>query len=226
MQEKVFRDSAINHGRNASGGVPSRAGDSREFAVAKAEMDKRYADLRLKMGQKKSPEKDEKDSLPSEISLEDAWGKLPAYQDMKHKEQMAREREALAKKRMDVKNTLDTQMQERIDLRRRHQEHIKQVDAEILRRAQAEMDEEKKQTEKLKAKTLAAKDARENMIKEAKKKRENEFRRQREKELTEVEELQKQLDAEKKAKVDKRNKEKEQAMKVIQQNEVELEKRR
>lgn len=62
-------------------------------------MDKRYADLRLKMGQKKSPEKDDKESLPSDLSLEDAWGKLPLYQDMKHKEQMAREKEIQQKKR-------------------------------------------------------------------------------------------------------------------------------
>jgi len=111
-------------------------------------------------------------------------------------------------------------------LRKKQQQHVKQVDAEILRRAQAEIDEEKKLTEKLKAKTLAAKDARESMIKEAKMKREAEFRKQREKELGEVQELQKQLEAEKKAKVEKRIQEKAQAMKVIQQNEIELEKRR
>ena len=65
------------------------------------------------------------------------------------------------------------------------------MDQEILRKAQLELDEEKKQKDVIKAKTAAQRDARDAMLKEAKKKREAEFRQQREKELTEVSELQK-----------------------------------
>ena len=65
------------------------------------------------------------------------------------------------------------------------------MDQEILRKAQLELDEEKKQKDAIKAKTAAQRDARDAMLKEAKKKREAEFRQQREKELTEVSELQK-----------------------------------
>ena len=40
--------------------------------------DKRFADLRLKVGERASPDKEEVD-VPSEISYEDAWGELPRY---------------------------------------------------------------------------------------------------------------------------------------------------
>ena len=40
--------------------------------------DKKFADLRVKLGVNKSPDRDAV-SVPSEISLEDAWGELPRY---------------------------------------------------------------------------------------------------------------------------------------------------
>ena len=83
-------------------GVPNRF-----HARQPSETDKRYADLRVKMGEKKSPQRYEPDSVPSEISLEDAWGELPRYQDMVHKQQIAKEKEDLQKKKDSVRKTLE-----------------------------------------------------------------------------------------------------------------------
>lgn len=69
--------------------------------------DKRYADLRLKMGSKKSPDREDIESLPSEISLTDAWGELPKFMDKKHQEAQRKEKENLAAKREAVRKTLD-----------------------------------------------------------------------------------------------------------------------
>jgi hypothetical protein len=52
--------------------------------------DKRFADLRLKVGERQSPDRDDL-SVPSEISLEDAWGELPRYQDKLAKERIKKE---------------------------------------------------------------------------------------------------------------------------------------
>ena len=38
------------------------------------------------MGSKKSPDREDAESLPSDILLIDAWGELPKYLDKKHKE--------------------------------------------------------------------------------------------------------------------------------------------
>ena len=76
--------------------------------------DKAFADIRIKLGNKKSPEKAkvhqfDAESLPSDIS-EDMWGELPKYQSMLHQEQLRKERaDTLAKKTL-VKDTLGQQI--------------------------------------------------------------------------------------------------------------------
>lgn len=76
--------------------------------------DKAYADIRIKLGNKKSPEKAkahqfDAESLPSDIS-DDMWGELPKYQSMLHQEQIKKERaDHLAKKAL-VKDSLGQQI--------------------------------------------------------------------------------------------------------------------
>lgn len=44
-----------------------------------------YADMRLKMGEKKSPFKQaDEESIPSDLDMEDAWGEFPKYQYLLH----------------------------------------------------------------------------------------------------------------------------------------------
>ena len=74
--------------------------------------DKAFADIRIKLGNKKSPEKThhfDAESLPSDIS-EDMWGELPKYQSMLHQEQMKKERADKAAKKILVKEHLGQQM--------------------------------------------------------------------------------------------------------------------
>lgn len=64
------------------------------------------------MGAKKSPDREDIESLPSEISLTDAWGELPKFMDKKHKEAQRKEKENMAAKREAVRKTLDVQLRE------------------------------------------------------------------------------------------------------------------
>mmetsp|Transcript_4448 Transcript_4448/g.6581 ORF Transcript_4448/g.6581 Transcript_4448/m.6581 type:complete len:80 (+) Transcript_4448:1227-1466(+) len=68
--------------------------------------DKHFADLRVKMGDKRSPDKHEVESLPSDIS-EDMWGELPKFQHMKYMEQLKKEKDDREKKKSLVRQTLD-----------------------------------------------------------------------------------------------------------------------
>lgn len=79
-----------------------------------------------------------------------------------------------------------------------------QMDKMILQKAQLELDEEKRQRDVLKAKTMAAKETRDAMMHEARVRRERDFKAQRAQELVEVEQLQKELESEKEAKVKKK----------------------
>jgi len=54
--------------------------------------EKEFADLRVKMGQKKSPDKTEVESVPSDLS-DDMWGELPKYQYQKYLEQQRIDKE-------------------------------------------------------------------------------------------------------------------------------------
>lgn len=78
------------------------------------------------------------------------------------------------------------------------------MDAMILAKAKLELDQEKKQREVLKAKTMAAKENRDAAIQVAKSRRENEYKAKRAGELAEVETLKKQLEDEKQLKVSKK----------------------
>lgn len=60
------------------------------------------------------------------------------------------------------------------------------MDKMILDKAKLELDEEKRQRDVLKAKTIAQKDARDQMMREAKLRREREFKEMRSQELVEV----------------------------------------
>lgn len=58
------------------------------------------------MGSKKSPDRFDQESVPSELST-DMWGELPRFRDYKHKQQMQKEKEDHQQKRQNVKKTLD-----------------------------------------------------------------------------------------------------------------------
>lgn len=78
-----------------------------DFQQIQIKEDKAYADIRVKMGNKKSPENFyETESIPSEIS-EDMWGELPRFKDYQHQQQMKKEKEDHQKKLQKVRQTLD-----------------------------------------------------------------------------------------------------------------------
>jgi predicted aconitase len=85
---------------------------------------------------------------------EDVWGELPKYQALMHAEQMKKEKQDLKNKRNMVRETLDKQMKDQAESRRRAQERAKEVDAMILGKAQAELEAERQKRALLKEKTL------------------------------------------------------------------------
>jgi hypothetical protein len=66
------------------------------------------ADIRVKLGNKKSPYRYEMDaeSEPSNLS-DDMWGEIPKYNHMKYQEQLKKEKVDFLQKRQIVKKTLD-----------------------------------------------------------------------------------------------------------------------
>ena len=54
--------------------------------------DKAYADIRVKIGAKKSPERYDQESIPSEIS-EDMWGEIPKLQAYQNAQILKKEKE-------------------------------------------------------------------------------------------------------------------------------------
>ncbi len=66
--------------------------------------DKNYADIRVKLGNKRQSNvmDDERDSLPSDLS-DDMWGELPKFRYHQHKEQMRKDKQDKKLKREAVK---------------------------------------------------------------------------------------------------------------------------
>lgn len=203
------------------------------------ENDKAYADIRIKIGgQRKSPGKilqkghpmkvggtggvrdDDLDSIPSQIS-DDMWGELPKYQYKLHLDQLKKAKEDVKRKKQLVKSTLDGQLKEQQDKKLRDRAEAKEVEKGIIAKAKNELEEEKKKQEKLRQKTIEAKDQRDQMLKEAMAKKEHQFKQDRKKELDEVQKLQEALDKEKKDKIEKKKAQRAQAQLVIQENERE-----
>ena len=202
---------------------PSPAPHINTIPVAPSE--KRFADIRVKMGDKKTPNKFEDElSIPSDIEP-DAWDELPKYQYLKHQEELRQQKQRQKEKKDLIKITLDQQIKQQRQMQEEKLAKIKDMDNQILKKAREEIEQEKQKQALLKEKTMKQKEQREKMIIDAKRRKENEFRTQREKELVEVAQLKNDLLNEKKQKVEKRQAEKEQAWKVIRENEAEKEKR-
>lgn len=148
-------------------GPDSKKGDDR---------DKAYADIRVKLGARKSPGKllgehafmkvgsarprdDDLESIPSQIS-DDMWGELPRYQYKLHQEQIKKAKEEVKRKKQLVRTTLDSQLREQQEKKSKDLADAKEFDQRLLARAAQELAEEKRKQERLKQKTLEAKDQR------------------------------------------------------------------
>ena len=187
---------------------------------------KPFADIRVKLGNKKSPNRYEQDaeSEPSNIS-DDMWGEIPKYNHMKYQEQLRKEKEQFLQKRQIVKKTLDQQIQEQQEEKRRQFEYMKAIDQQMLDKARNELEREKKKREEVIAKTFQAKEQRDQMLMEAQRQKEEHYQKLRRLELEEVDKLKQAIEKEKNDKLEKKKKERQAAWKVIAENEVEKAKR-
>jgi len=156
---------------------------------------------------------------------EDVWGEVPRYQYLKYQEDLKREKEAQKQKRDRVRATLDEQVKARQASKMAHQDRAREVDARILAKAKAELDEEKNKKDVLKEKTLNQKAERDRQLRAAKQRRDAEYQDQRLKERGEVERLQAAIEGERAERRAKKARAREAAWVVIRENEVEKEKR-
>ena len=79
------------------------------------------------MGSKKSPDRFDQESIPSELS-DDIWGELPRFRDYQHQQQMKKEKEDQQRKREAVRKTLDDQLKRQQQEKLERQRQIKQMD--------------------------------------------------------------------------------------------------
>lgn len=124
-----------------------------------------------------------------------------------------------------VKDTLDRQLQEQEQQRMKTLQYNKRMDNQMLSIAQRELQQEKKEKTELKKKIQLQKVQRDVMLLEAKERKIKEIQTIRNKELLEVEQLKKDIEKEHRMKAEKKRKQKEDALKIIELNEQEKVKR-
>ena len=83
---------------------------------------------------KKSPERYDQESIPSEIS-EDMWGEIPKLQAYQNAQILKKEKEDRQQKRDLVRNTLDQQVKVQKQVKQQRLKQLKQMDQEILSKA-------------------------------------------------------------------------------------------
>ena len=156
-----------------------------EAHVLKGTQDsKSFADIRINIGggRRNSPDISGKKNawddnvyIPSQIS-EDQWGELPKYQYKLHLDQVKKAKEELKRKKQLIKTTLDSQLKEQQDKKQRDLLVVKEIDRQMLIKAQNELNEEKQKKEKMKQKTIEQKGQRDVMLKEAMAQKEQRFK--------------------------------------------------
>ena len=127
------------------------------------ERNKQYADIRVKLGSKKSPDHFDNESIPSEIS-EDMWGELPKLHDYNHKLQIQKEKQDHMQKLQNVKDTLDQQVKQQKLEKQQRQMEVKKMDREILNKAAEELELERKKKEEKKQKVFKQKQMQDEML--------------------------------------------------------------
>ena len=79
---------------------------------------------------------------------------MPKYQYKLHLDQVKKAKEELKRKKQLIKTTLDSQLKEQQDKKQRDLLVVKEIDRQMLIKAQNELNEEKQKKEKMKQKTI------------------------------------------------------------------------
>lgn len=199
--------------------------NDRQFMV-----DKHYADLRIKLGAKKSQQAgklhqinmtktiNDVESLPSD-NMEDQWAAINNYDFEQWRQEEKNKKREYQEKRQHVKTILDQQVAQRRADKERIQKYEANMDRVTLHQAKKELDREKQERKEFKKKIELQKVQRDIMLMQAKEKRMREVQKGRKDEIKEVEVLQKELQDEESKKRDVKKLQREAALKVIAQNE-------
>lgn len=179
---------------------------------------KSFADLRIKLGNKKKDELDD-NSLPSDLSG-DEWTEILKYEQEKYEEDKKREKEEFEKKRKLIRDTLDRQLKERNYRKQKEIEERKAFEEGLLQGLKEKEMLEKKKQDEIKNKIYQQKAMRDWQLEEAKHKKEEEYKKQREDEIEFVQKLKCEISEEKQTILNKKRKEREICQKIIADNEL------
>ena len=160
----------------------------------------------------------DQESIPSDLS-ENQWAEINNYDFKLYQEQQNKHKKDLIDKKNLVRNTLNVQMEEQRQARMKLLDYNQKMDKLMIKNAKKELDIEKQQKLEQIKKMEAAKAQRDVMLVEAKDRRIKEIQSERNKEIDEVQKLRRELDKEKHDKLVKKKKEKEDAWKIIKENE-------
>lgn len=112
---------------------------------------KSFADLRLKLGEKRGSQQGDNESVPSEIS-QDEWVEIVKYRRAQFEEDQRREQAAFLSKKQQLRDVLDRQMRDQRSVRERESKEKRDFDADLLGRMRAKEEQEKAKQREVKNK--------------------------------------------------------------------------
>ena len=193
-------------------------------------VDKHYADLRIKLGAKKSHQAgklhqinaaktiNDVESLPDD-NMDDQWAAINNYDHDLWVQQEKQKKREYQEKRQQVKTVLDEQVARQRLEKERIQKYEANMDRVTLHKAKKELDKERLERKEFQKKVELQKVQRDIMLIQAKEKKMREVQKGRKDEISEVEVLKKQLQDEAEKKLNTKKEQMQAALKVIAQNE-------
>lgn len=135
---------------------------------------KSFADLRLKLGDKRGTHKnDDLESLPSEFS-EDEWAEIVKFRKEQFEEDKKKEAERFLAKKLKLREVLDTQLREQKSVKDRQIQEKKAYEFQLLQRMKEKEEQEQLKKREHQDKVIKQKMLRDLQLEEAKRKKEAE----------------------------------------------------
>jgi hypothetical protein len=121
---------------------------------------KHFADLRLKLGDKRATgELDDAESLPSDLS-KDEWDEIVQFQKEQYEEEKKREQELFKQKKMRLREVLDRQLREQRELKEREVSEKRTFEQQLLQRMREKEEQEQAKQREMKNKIFHQKQMR------------------------------------------------------------------
>eukprot|EP00347_Sterkiella_histriomuscorum_P016776 403351895 len=160
-----------------------------------------------------------KDVLPSEID-QDEWAEIARYQQEQDQEKKIKEQEAIMRRKQEVKAVLDAQLRERQKTIEMMTHEQKSFEVNLLKRLKDEETEDKKRQHERKLQIIQEKQKREQLLRQAQENKKQVFQKEMNSESEYLERLKLELEIEKQEQQNKRQKEMQEAQRIIKENQL------